>query len=514
MELDRQACDRARKARDARFDGRFFIGVTSTRVYCRPICPARSPRDENVRYFPSAAAAAAAGFRPCLRCRPEAAPGTPAWQGTSGIVSRALRLIGDGALDGGGVDRLADRLGVTARHLRRLFVRHLGAAPLVVARTRRIHSAKNLLDETTLPMHDVAAAAGFGSVRRFNTEMKRTYHRTPAELRRLARRPGANAPGAYCFHLSYRTPYDWAFVLEFLRRRATPGVEQVEGGGYTRTIGERGRSGQLRIAPCANRDALQLDVSFPDPLALLSIVERVRRICDLNGDPAAIHASFDSDPLLSPALHACPGIRVPGAWDGFEVAVRAVLGQQVSVRAATTVAGRVAALFGTPIAAAPGLSRLFPSADILCDAPLERAGVMRSRAATIRALARAVVEGRVRLGPADSPDAAMAALAGIAGIGDWTRAYIAMRAFNEPDAFLSGDLILRRVAGGLSRTALEQRSEAWRPWRAYAVMLLWQSAADAASLTTRKDHGHAPTAARPRVRTAYGGSRLDAVVGE
>ncbi len=229
MVLDRLACDRARRSRDARFDGRFFIGVTTTRVYCRPICPARAPKDENIRYFPTAAAAEAAGFRPCLRCRPEASPGTPAWSGTSGVVSRALGLIGDGVLDETGVDGLSERVGLTARHLRRLFAQHLGATPLEVALTRRAHFAKQLLDETALSCEQIAMAAGFGSVRRFNSEVRRTFHRTPTELRRLARAPAAAEAGHYRFRLSYRPPYDWPAVLGFLSARATPGVERVRG---------------------------------------------------------------------------------------------------------------------------------------------------------------------------------------------------------------------------------------------------------------------------------------------
>lgn len=478
MELDREVCDRARRARDARFDGRFFIGVTSTGVYCRPVCPARSPKDENVRYFATAAAAAAAGFRPCLRCRPEAAPGSPAWLGTSSVVTRALRLIGDGALDDHGADQLADRLGVTSRHLRRLFLKHLGATPLDVALTRRVHFAKKLLDETTLPMHEVARAAGFGSVRRFNSQMQRTYRRTPSHLRRLARRREPTDPECYEFQLAFREPYDWAFVLNFLRMRATPGVEDVADGHYRRTIRYGGQLGHLDVSRSSDRPALRLEVRFPDPRALLVIVERVRRIFDLNADPSVIGRQLGADPILARPLAAHAGIRTPGAWDGFEVAVRAVLGQQVSVRAATTIAGRIAAMFGTPIETTRPLDRVFPTATELANAPVERAGVMPTRAATIRSLARRVAEGALRLDGSDDESAVRAALTGIAGIGDWTASYVAMRALNAPDAFLPTDLILRRAAGDIRAGELERRSEAWRPWRAYAVMLLWQAAND------------------------------------
>jgi AraC family transcriptional regulator of adaptative response / DNA-3-methyladenine glycosylase II len=479
MKLDRQVCDRARRARDARFDGRFFIGVTSTGIYCRPICPARTAKDEHVRYFPSAAAAEAAGFRPCLRCRPEASPGTPAWVGTSGLVSRALRLIADGALDETGVESLADRLGITGRHLRRLFLQHLGATPLDVAMTRRVHFAKKLLDETTLPISQVAFASGFGSLRRFNSQMRRTYSRTPSELRQRARQQPESEPGRYRFRLSFRPPYDWVAMLAFLAARATPGVESVGPDRYRRTITIDRKHGVLEIAPIAAQAALSLEVRFPDPQALLSIVERVRQMFDLGADPAVIREHLMDDPLLATPLSQHPGMRTPGAWDGFELAVRAILGQQVSVRAATTIAGRIAGLFGQRLVDDGGLNRLFPTPVTLSSADLERAGVMPARARTIRALARRVADGSISFAAGREASSAAEAVMEIPGIGDWTAQYIAMRAYGEPDAFPSGDLVLRRVAGGLTAKELERRSQSWRPWRSYAVMLLWQSASSA-----------------------------------
>src|SRR5262245_15672104 len=377
MHLDRRACDRARRSRDARFDGRFFIAVTTTRIYCRPICPARAPNDEHIRYFPTAAAAEAAGFRPCLRCRPEAAPGTPAWTGTSSVVSRALRLIDDGALDQDRVAGLAARVGVTDRHLRRLFLRHLGATPLQVALTRRAQFAKTLLDETALPCTDVALAAGFGSLRRFNGHMRRTYRRTPTELRALARRRAAVAPEHYRFRLAFRPPFDWDALLRFLAARATPGVERVDGDGYRRTIALGGAHGSIAITRPEPAGPIALDVVFPDPSRLLAIVERVRRICDLGADPAIIEAHLGGDPLLGRTLRRHPGLRVPGAWDGFGLAVRAIIGQQISVAAATTMAGRVAARFGTPVAAG-ALTHLFPAPAQLAGAELERTGLIRA----------------------------------------------------------------------------------------------------------------------------------------
>ncbi len=470
MELDRRVCDRARRSRDARFDGKFFIAVTSTRIYCRPICPARSPKDENIRYYPTAAAAQAAGFRPCLRCRPEASPGTPAWLGTSGVVSRALRLITEGALDRDGVEALADRLGLTARHLRRLFVQHLGATPIDVALTRRIHFAKKLLDETRLPIAQVAFAAGFGSLRRFNGEIRRTYSRTPTDLRKLSRGRASDS-GHYHFRIAYRPPYDWNAMMAFLAARATPGVEHVGEDRYQRTIAVNGKHGTIAVTPSRRDSTLELDVNIDDPRALLTIVERVRLMFDIGADPAVIGRELGSDPLLRQPLAAHPGIRTPGAWDPFELSVRAILGQQVSVAAATTIAGRVASRWGTRVEGDP-LQRLFPTPDQLADAPLEEAGIIATRASTLRALACAVRDGAVCFDGITT----VSSLRAIPGIGDWTAQYIAMRALNEPDAFPTGDLVLRKMAGGCSARELDRLAERFRPWRSYAVMLLWQAA--------------------------------------
>jgi AraC family transcriptional regulator, regulatory protein of adaptative response / DNA-3-methyladenine glycosylase II len=476
MTLDRRTCDRARLARDARFDGWFFSGVRTTRIYCRPTCPVKPARSENVIFFPTAAAAERAGFRPCLRCRPEAAPGTPAWSGTSGIVSRALRFIGEGALDVDGVERLADRLGVTSRHLRRLFVQHLGATPLEVALTRRVHFAKKLLDETTLSCTEVAFASGFGSLRRFNGQIRRTYGRAPTALRRLARKPELADPTSYRFRLAFRPPYDWPAIAAFLHVRATPGVEFVDAAHYRRTIVVDGKAGIIDVTPDASGRALTLDVRFPDPRSLLFIVEQVRRMFDLGADPALIAGQLGSDRLLRPLIDARPGVRVPGAWNGFELAVRAIIGQQISVRAATTVTGRIAEMFGSLLPGDEEVGRLFPTPSQLEYAAIEGAGIIAARAATIRALARAVLRGTIRFGSCADTGEVMAALRALPGIGAWTAEYIAMRALNEPDAFPTGDLVLRRAAGNLSANELERRSEAWRPWRAYAVMLLWHDA--------------------------------------
>ena len=410
-------------------------------------------------------------------------------------MSRALRLIRDGALDRDGVEALADRLGVTARHLRRLFVQHLGAAPLEVALTRRVHFAKKLLDETPLPIAEVAFASGFGSLRRFNGEIRRTFSRTPTELRRRARQQDAG-PDCYRFRLAYRPPYDWTAMLAFLAARATPGVESVQGHRYKRTIAIAGTIGSIAIAPVDDAPALMLEVRIGDPRSLLAIVERVRRMFDIGADPAVVAEQLSGEPLLKRALATHAGIRVPGAWDPFELTVRAILGQQISVRGATTIAGRVAGRWGAPFAGSPALTRLFPTPAELADAAFEEAGVTGSRSATLRSLARSVRDGAVAFDGANP----LIALGAIAGIGDWTTQYVAMRALNEPDAFPSGDLVLRQMAGDCTARELERRSQAWRPWRAYAVMLLWQGARDLDQPTRRTRHAHVDPRHLPTVR--------------
>src|SRR5581483_11111943 len=342
MNLDLQVCSRARLSRDARFDGKFFIGVLSSRVYCRSICPARTAKEKNVRYFPSAAAAAEAGFRPCLRCRPECSPGTPAWLGTPSTVSRALRLIGESGLEDGGVEVLAERLGVGARHLRRLFLRHLGATPSAVAQTRRLHFAKKLIDETSLPMSQVALAAGFGCVRRFNAGIRKVYHRTPTHIRNLARQKVLQPENQYLFRLHFRPPYNWKGMLAFLSARATPGVEAAEHGIYRRSISLNGDDGYFEVSLDEGKDALIVRVQFGNPRSLFFIIERIRAMFDLNADWTAIMRCLKADPVLAGRVAAAPGLRIPGCWDGFELVTRAILGQQISVKGATTLAGRIA----------------------------------------------------------------------------------------------------------------------------------------------------------------------------
>ncbi len=484
--LDSDACYRALRARDARYDGRFFTAVVTTHIYCRPVCPARTPRRSSCRFYATAAGAQADGFRPCLRCRPETSPGTPAWLGTSSTVARALRLIRDGALSDDGVDDLGERVGVGARHLRRLFLRHVGATPIAVAQTQRTLFAKQLLDETDLPMTAVALAAGFASVRRFNTAMRAIYKRPPSELRRAgARHLSSRGDGAGLrFALAYRPPYDWTAIAAYLGARGTPGVEAASPTSYRRTLRLGERAAWIEIAPQSNSHRLVVHLHTDAPAdSLLPLVGRVRQLFDLDADPAAIASHLQADAKLAPIIAARPGLRVAGAWDGFELAVRAILGQQVSVRAATTLIGRVAAEFGTPLSkslqAPAELQWLFPLPRVLARAPLERCGITQARAGAIRALAAAVANGELALDGSRAGEGE--ALEQLPGIGPWTAAYVALRSLREPVAFPVNDLGLRRAFAQLdpsgprpaSAAALGRAAEAWRPWRGYAALHLW-----------------------------------------
>ena len=480
LHLDNAICDRARKARDPRFDGRFFIAVTTTGIYCRPICPTPSAKDRNVRYYPSAAAAAEAGFRPCLRCRPEAAPGTPAWLGTSATVRRGLRLIHEGALDTASVEDLSARLGVGPRHLHRLFVQHVGASPMAVAQTRRLHFAKRLIDDTRLPMTDIALASGFGSLRRFNDAFRHTYGRAPRDLRRERR--DLPQGDALTLKLAYRPPYDWKTLLAFFATRALPGVERVTDDTYARSVSVGGLHGWIEVRPVKDADALQLTVHGLEPASLFTVALRVRQMFDLAADPADVNLTLKRDALLAPLSRKRPGLRVPGAWDPFELAVRAVLGQQVSVAAARTFAARIVATHGATLEKPiEGLTHLFPDAAALAHADLSAIGLPRARALTLNGLAEAVAHGELCFDAA-SAEEFRESIRRIPGIGSWTAEYVALRALADPDAFPAEDLILRRAAAGrgkaLSGAALLKRAEAWRPWRAYAVLHLWRSTSD------------------------------------
>ncbi|MCB1691975.1 MAG: DNA-3-methyladenine glycosylase 2 family protein [Pseudomonadales bacterium] len=468
---DREIYEQAMLARDARFDGRFFIGVRTTGVYCRPVCKVKSPKLANVTFFPTAAAAAEAGFRPCLRCRPESSPGTPAWAGTSTTVQRGLRLIAEGALDDGSIEALSDRLGVTSRHLSRLFMQHLGASPKSVAQTRRLHFAKKLLNETSLSMTEIAMSAGYGSVRRFNDHIRSVYGRSPSMLRRKA----TTTASTLCLRLPYRPPYDYEAILAFLAVRATPGVESVEGGRYRRSIEMEGERGTISVEKSPADYYLLCEITLPGARPLIGIVERIRRLFDLNADPMEIECSLSRDPELASIVRTSPGRRVPGAWDPFEVAVRAIVGQQVSVKGATTVMGKIVQRYGE----ATDSDVFFPTPESLSRLEVDQLPMPRARALAIQSMAKAVCTGEIDFDRDDSAGM-VASLMRIKGIGPWTAQYVAMRAAGDPDAFLHGDLVLRQVAaaklGIMTEKALVERSQCWRPWRAYAGMHLWSLA--------------------------------------
>ena len=438
-------------------------------------------------FFTTAAAAQEAGFRPCLRCRPETAPNLAAWRGTSNTVCRALSLIDAGALDESGVERLAERLGVGERQLRRLFHEHLGASPVAVAQTRRVLLALQLLRETHLPMANVALAAGFTSIRRFNEVFQGLFARPPGALRRGGRCATESGPnGVVCILLRYRPPYDWPSMRRFLRARAIPGVETLASERYARTIEIDGVHGIVAVEPTTG-DALKATIHFPRLSALPAIIGRLRRVFDLEADPQAIGAQLAEDPLLAPLVRARPGLRVPGAWDGFELAVRAVLGQQISVTAAAGLAAKLVAAYGAPLSPptgpVDGLTHVFPRPERLASAEAVTPGMPQRRAQALRALAAAVASDSGILTAGQHPTECLTRLRAIPGIGEWTAQYIAMRELREPDAFPADDAGLRRALTPREERRptpgeLIVRAERWRPWRAYAAQHLWAALAD------------------------------------
>ena len=500
MELpDREVCYRALQSRDARFDGLLFVGVTSTGIYCRPVCPARSAKFENCRFFGSAAAAQEAGFRPCLRCRPETAPELASWRGTSNTVSRALALIADGALDGAGasVEILAGRLGVGERQLRRLFMQHLGASPISVAQTRRVLFAKHLIHETQMSMTEVALAAGFGSLRRFNETFRELFDRPPSALRRSASARRAGGDAGVTLRLRYRAPYDWDSMLGYLEARAIPGVEVVEGASYRRTVEIQGATGSVEVRHLPQRQSLGVTIRFPDVRSLPAIVSRVRRLFDLGADIETIDAHLSHDALLAPLVARRPGLRAPGGWDGFELAVRAILGQQITVAAARRLAGQLVQAHGEPVSAdycgRPGLSHVFPKAERLASAEVIGLAMPGARQASLKAMAEAAAVDPDLFRPCGTIEEAIARLRTIRGVGEWTAQYIALRALREADAFPASDIGLLRSAARIDQAwsnpaGLLNRSELWRPWRAYAAQHLW-AANTVTESTSRRAHG-------------------------
>ncbi len=489
MLLDSDACFRAVRARDRRFDGRFFTAVATTGIYCRPICPVRAPKRENMRFFSSAAAAESAGFRPCLRCRPERAPGLAAVDAAGRLIGAAIAGIEEHALSNARVGDLAASLGISDRHLRRVTEAELGVSPVELAQTQRLLLAKRLLGETSLNLTDIAFASGFGSLRRFNALFKSRYGLNPRSLRgfsRDTRRGLSGAADVLRCQLDFRPPLAWQALLDYLRLRAIPGVEWADRTHYRRTVAiGLSQKGEARgwVAVSLAKGGAALDVEMSPSLAPVigAVIVRVKNLFDLGAAPDSVSALLSQDPMLARVVRRLPGLRVPGAFDGFELAVRAVLGQQVSVRAATTLAGRWAENFGTAMATPfPELNRLTPQAPRMACVAAERIaalGIVSSRARALIALSQAVTERRVVLSHAANIEEQIAMLEGLPGIGPWTAQYIAMRALRWPDAFPGGDLMLQKAAK-VDKKTLQQRAQRWRPWRAYAAHYLWQSLGD------------------------------------
>jgi len=477
MMLDPRTCYRALRSHDARFDGRFYIAVRSTRIYCRPVCSVRPPKRENCRFYPSAAAAESAGFRPCLRCRPELAPGNASVDATRRLAQAAASLIEDAALEESSLQAIARRLGITDRHLRRAFGEEFGVSPVEFAQTQRLLLAKRLLTDTALPVTEIAFASGFRSVRRFNALFRSRYRMQPKALRRASATAGGD--DALAFELSYRPPYDWAALAAFLGRRTIGGVEAFEDGVYRRTVrlrlDRRAHTGWLSVAPSRKKPALRVTVSASLAKALPPVLSRVKALMDLACNPAEVAQA------LGALARARPGMRVPGAFDGFEVAVRAILGQQVTVAAARTIAGRFAAEFGDPVDTPfASLTRVFPSPEKISEArpgSVAKLGMPEARARTVIGLARAVAGGDLVLMPNADIEPTLERLRSLPGIGEWTAQYIAMRALAWPDAYPHADYGVMKALGTRDRKAALRAGEAWRPWRAYAVMHLWQSLA-------------------------------------
>jgi AraC family transcriptional regulator of adaptative response / DNA-3-methyladenine glycosylase II len=480
--LDRESCYRAVKSRDRRFDGVFYTAVRTTGIYCRPSCPARTPGFDRVEFHPTAAAAQAAGFRACKRCLPDATPGSPDWDVAADVAGRAMRLIGDGLVDREGVPGLADRLGYTPRHLGRLLTAELGAGPLALARARRAQTARVLVETTDLPLTDVAFAAGFASVRQFNQTVREVYAASPTQLRGRRQRPRV-ADGRVEMRLAVRTPYAGGALLDFLSRRAVPGVEVVTGDGYARTLDLPHGPGtvQVRLPDVVEPGETAFATAtfaLADLRDTSAAVERVRRLLDADCDPVAVGDAFAGDPVLGREVRAIPGLRVPGHVDGPELAVRAVLGQQISVTRARDLAGRLVEEHGVPVpTVVPGLTHLFPAPATLAALAPESLPMPRARGRALVGLAAALADGSVELDRGGDRTTVRAALLALPGIGPWTADYVALRALGDPDVFMDTDLGVRHALE--ARPGAAGRVEGWRPWRSYAQMYLWQAAAPA-----------------------------------
>jgi AraC family transcriptional regulator of adaptative response / DNA-3-methyladenine glycosylase II len=466
-------------SRDPRFDGEFFACVSTTGIYCRPICPATKPKLENCSFVPSAAAAEDAGFRPCLRCRPESAPGSPAWAGTGSTIARAMRLLSENDLNGQSLEDLSDKLGIGSRHLRRLFVDQVGSTPKSIIQTQRLHIAMQLLKETNQSITKICQSSGFGSIRRFNDAMKNSVGVSPTEFRKrhsLAKPSKGRLP--LNVRLGYRPPLNWEALSSYLAFRAIPGVEHVNGDVYMRTIDTGPAHGHVQLSHEQNASSVRARFYLNAPVALGPAVRKIRDIADLDCRPDAIETAFEKDPVVGPILSRNPGIRVPGCWDPFELTLRAIFGQQISVRGATTLLGRLAANFGTPLdeaVATSELSVLFPKPSQLAGQDLRAIGLTNTRSQTVLRVAEAFAGDPNFVHPAQSSSEAIKRLLSIKGIGDWTAQYVALRALRSPDAFPAADLGLLKAAKVSTPKELSQMAEQWRPWRGYAALLLWHS---------------------------------------
>ncbi|HMC09125.1 MAG TPA: AlkA N-terminal domain-containing protein [Actinomycetota bacterium] len=496
MEMDFDQCYRAVESRDPRFDGWFVVGVRTTGIYCRPSCPTPvRPKRSNVAFYKSTAAAQLAGFRACKRCRPDAIPGSPEWDTRADLAGRAMRLIADGAVDREGVSGLARRLAVSERHLHRTLVEAVGAPPLAVARSQRAQTARVLIETTELPFAEIAFAAGFPSIRQFNETIRQVFAASPSELRGARRRGEAPEAGRLTVRLAVREPYDGEGVLRWLGARAVPGIEERdapseamnarrqsggrahESGSYRRTLNLPAGSGTVALEP--GPDHVRATFRLGTVADLAAAVARCRRLLDLDADPHAVAAALSGDGALAPLVAARPGLRAPGAADGAEWAIRVVIGQQISLRAARSMTARIVAAFGKPLDQPDGsLSHAFPSPGTLAEAGLESLGLTRARAGTVRELARRLADGELTLDPGADRGEVESRMTEIPGIGSWTVGHVALRALGDPDAFPAGDLGLRRAARRLGLAgnpgALDRRAEQWRPWRGYAAHYLWE----------------------------------------
>ena len=484
--IDPKAAYSALKSHDSRFDGVFFVGVTSTGIYCRPVCPVKTPLLRNCRFFASAEAAEKASFRPCLRCRPELAPGLAPVDRAQRIAHQITHRIDEGLLEEGtGLEEIAAEFGISSRQLRRVVRKELGVSPIELLQTRRLLLAKQLLTETRLPVTEVAFASGFSSLRRFNDAFSTQYRMPPSRLRKEAAgkapRGSIDSAGTSALHLGYRPPYDWDGILAFLRTRAITGVEHVTDHGYARTVRLGRHRGWIRVTQAPEKRCLLVEFTHTLAPVLPGLLGRLRHLFDLSARPDLITAHLKRDPRLKQAVMKHPGLRVPGAFDGFEMAVRAILGQQITVRAATTMACRFAGAFGeefeTPI---PELTRLTPPASRVARASIDdiaSLGLVSARAKCLLALAEAFHAGTLRLEPGADPETAMARLMELPGIGPWTAQYIAMRALRWPDAFPKEDIAVRNNLGGVTAKQAEEMSQRWRPWRSYAVLHVWRGGA-------------------------------------